>query len=259
MLGAQQADGSFKTTANHQGYSNGICTLVLAEVYGMTKDQKYKKPLERAVQYLLKMQHPNAGWGYGNPPHGGDTSVSAFILMALKDASISGIKADYDKAFNGFKKYLDAVSVGTHKGLTGYRGPSKGHSQTGISMMCRQFMGMKRSNPTMKEAAEWLVNEGPQWETGRAKYNRGAYYVYYASLGMFQYGGKEWKQWNKEMKTSLLKDQIKGGCADGSWRCANGNEMSDRHGWETWAGKMYTTTFCILTLEVYYRYSPLLR
>ena len=80
-------------------------------------------------------------------------------------------------------------------------------------MMCNQFMGVKRQHPKVKEAAMYLMKKGVKWyKAGRVPEDEGPYYIYYASLAMFQYGGKEWLKWNKEMKRILLESQIKSGC-----------------------------------------------
>jgi len=263
-----QKDGGFwgaKAGSGFPGpeYGHGICTLALAEAYGMTKDAKIKKPLEKATKHLLDSQHPNMAWGYQMGGTENDSSVSAFVLMALKDAKVSGIKGDYKKAFDGLEQhYQNNVGSGTHKGIVGYRRPGqRTHSNSGIAMMCRLLMGKKRSHPSIKEAAEYIITEGTCYKTsGSVKDDEGIYYVYYASLAMFQFGGKKWKEWNKVMKKQLLEAQIKGGCADGSWPCGNNREIPGfRQGFEAWAGKVYSTTLAILTLEVYYRYSPLFR
>jgi len=263
ILADQQPDGSFSNVGWGPGYTYGIGTLALAEAYGMTKDKKLKKPLEKAVEFLMGRQHPGRAWGYEMYGTGNDTSVSAFALMALKDAKLCGVKADYKKAFDGLKAHYKEVCGGEHKGLGSYRNPvgSRPHSNTGIVLMCRQFMGQKRSHPAVKEGAAYLVNEGVRWKTdGKMPEDEGIYYIYYASLGMFQYGGKEWKKWNKEMKPALVKSQIKGGCANGSWPCANGQEIPGyAQKFDGYGGKVYTTALAILTLEVYYRYSPLFR
>jgi len=269
VLKSQKDDGFFTrsggtTKWSRAGYANAICTLALAETYGMTRDTKLRPPLEKAVKYLLGQQHSGKAWGYSMAGSVNDTSVSAFILMALKDAQISGIKADFEKAYKGLRAHYRDVCSGQHKGIGVYRSgysEDRNHSMTGIVMLCNQFMGMKKTHPTMKESAEYLSREGLKWYTeGRVPTDEGIYYIYYASLAMFQHGGKAWKQWNKVMKEVLLKHQIKGGCADGSWPTANNKEIPGlKQPFEERVGKVYTTTLAILTLEVYYRYSPLLR
>jgi hypothetical protein len=52
------------------------------------------------------------------------------------------------------------------------------------------------------------------------------------------------------MRKILIDSQDKAGCAAGSW-----DPTSDHFGRE--AGRVFQTSLCCLTLEVYYRYLPL--
>ena len=76
------------------------------------------------------------------------------------------------------------------------------------------------------------------------------YRTYYATLAMFQMGGAYWKKWNESMKKVLCESQSKGGCADGSWDPEGyiGGRM----------GRLFTTAAGCLSLEVYYRYLPVI-
>jgi len=249
ILSQQQASGGF---AGKGGYSPGFCTLALAEAYGMTRDPKLKKPLELAVHYLIEVhQVPGLAWRY-RPGQGCDSSVTAAIVMALKDASISGIKGNYKKAFDGAKNWFKQASRGEHNGIGMYiKSAWWTPNTTAIMMLCHQFMGMKRTNPTMKESLNYLMEKGVKCELNEPH----MYYIYYASLAIFQNGGKEWRKWNKEMKKILLETQAKGGCVDGSW----GINHNQKLWWDPLGGRVFSTTLAILTLEVYYRYSPLFR
>jgi len=267
ILSKQNANGSFSSftgSGNAYAYSSGFCALALAEAYGMTRDPKLKQPLKKSIDYVINAQNPGAAWRYRARGGSNDTSVSAAFIMALKDAKMCGIKADYKKAFDGVKNWFARNNHGQHKGLGGYGAGKRmacPHSMTAVVMLSNQFMGMKRTDPAMKESAEYLSAAGATWRlTGRIPEDQHSYYVYYGTLAMFQYGGDKWKKWDKEMKEKVLQAQIKGGCADGSWVCANGREVP---GFNTWVdgigGKVFTTSLGILTLEVYYRYSPLFR
>jgi hypothetical protein len=65
-------------------------------------------------------------------------------------------------------------------------------------------------------------------------------------MAMYLSGGKEWDQWNQQMKATLLESQVTEGSNEGSWE-PNGL-------WAGYGGRAYSTAMAALTLEVYYRY-----
>jgi rhamnogalacturonyl hydrolase YesR len=98
VLKMQQPTGLFAHSSGHVMYHHGICTLMLAEVVGMTNGElaKQVKPaLEKAVAIILKSQRKNpphrGGWRYNTDPNGdSDISVTGWQLMALRAAKNVG-------------------------------------------------------------------------------------------------------------------------------------------------------------------------
>jgi len=85
-------------------YASGLGTLAMAEAYGMTKDERLKpaarrrglrpqeaEPLRRLADSCLY------------------TSVTGWMVMALKSAKIAGLKVD-SVGFQGATKWLDDVT-----------------------------------------------------------------------------------------------------------------------------------------------------
>ncbi|NRA39776.1 MAG: hypothetical protein HRU15_16665, partial [Planctomycetes bacterium] len=80
------------------------------------------------------------------------------------------------------------------------------------------------------------------------------YYMYYNALNTFQYGGEKWDVWNEQVSPMLIDAQhtADSGCYAGSWDF----EGTKFHGHET--GRLLSTAYCCLTLEIYYIYSRVL-
>ena len=62
---------------------------------------------------------------------------------------------------------------------------------------------------------------------------------------MINNGGKSWKKYNALFRDQLLEAQR----PDGSWPAPKGGAHSGN-------GGIFTTSFCTLMLEVYYRFLP---
>ena len=80
------------------------------------------------------------------------------------------------------------------------------------------------------------------------------YWMYYNTLGVFQVGGPRWIEFNSVVRDMLVNSQRKSDdCFDGSWDWSyKGNNY---HGSNT--GRILSTAYCALSLQVYYRYVPI--
>ena len=72
---------------------------------------------------------------------------------------------------------------------------------------------------------------------------------------MHNFADADWDAWNRKMRRALIETQVKLGCATGSWDPEKPTtDDGDQNG-----GRLMTTSFSTLTLEVYYRYLPLFK
>ncbi len=91
-------------------YSHGICSIVLAEAYAMTKDSRLRDPARAALRYIVYAQDPKGGgWRY-KPRTPGDTSVVGWQLMALKSGHMAGLDAP-PQVFHKASHFLKSVSA----------------------------------------------------------------------------------------------------------------------------------------------------
>jgi hypothetical protein len=212
----------------------------------MTQDKFLHGYAQAAVDFTVNAQDPlGGGWRY-LPRQAGDTSVLGWQVMALKSGAMGYLRVPPTSA-RGATYFLDAVQA--NGGATyGYDTPAAGKATTAIGLLCRMYLGWKKENPALQQGVEALAGWGP--DVGRGQANM--YYNYYATQVMHHWEGPLWDKWNKTMREFLIKSQSKQGHAKGSWHLA-GDPGSDL------GGRLYCTSMCAMTLEVYYRHLPLYR
>jgi len=239
-------------------YNHTIATMALCELLAASEDTKWKRLIKarrKAVECIVKAQNRGLGWRY--TPAGGDndTSVTGWMVLALKRAEQAGVriaKVVWEGALKWFDRCTDPAT-----GRVGYKNPGdlgsvirgvndrkweKLPAMTGVAVLCRLLCGQERSDPRVKKSVEFLTNHLPTWDAKGSKVDM--YYWYYGTYALFHHGGAEWKKWNEALKEALLHNQCKDGCKRGSW---------DPIGkWGMVGGRVYSTALCALMLEVYY-------
>ncbi len=269
LLAMQRPDGNLYRSEdpvsdqNVMFYSHGIAALALCEAYGMTGDPALREPAQRAVDFIVKSQHQErGGWRY-QPQVSSDTSVSGWMMMALKSGELAGLTVP-PSTYAGINHWLELAKVsGTQGHLYRYNPfapdtPTQRHgrdatpSMTAVAMLMRMYSGWRREHPEMQRAADYLAMNPPATGDPRRP-QRDTYYWYYATQVMFHMGGEHWENWNQRLKPILVDGQIKAGPLEGSWDPKN--PVPDR--WSHHAGRLYLTTMNLLSLEVYYRHLPI--
>jgi hypothetical protein len=245
LLGIQAADGNLGGDAAvyESMYCHGMATIALAEAFGMTGDPRLEGPVRRATMYTVAAQNPlTGGWRY-RPGDPGDTSQMGWQLLALKSAELAGIPVPAE-VWRRAGRFLGSVSHGAWQGLAAYRpGEHVSRPMTAEALVCRQFLGVTAGDPSVREAAAYLLGDLP----GQSRPN--FYYWYYGTLAMYPLQGEAWEKWNQGLQTTLLASQRRTGPLAGSWdpTCV----------WGCYGGRIYSTALATLSLEVYYRYLPL--
>jgi hypothetical protein len=252
LMKQQQPDGLIYTGGafNAQMYSHAIATMALCEAYGLTKDAGLRPSAQRAVAYIIRAQHVLGGWRYA-PMREGDTSVHGWMIFALRSADLAGI-AIPRRTITQAKRYLDNAAADKSKATYAYQ-PGRGMTpvMTAEALVCRQILGWPRDFPALNQGVALVAQHLAQFPD-----ERNIYYWYYATQLLHNMRGKDWPTWNETMREALIATQVKGnGCARGSWDPLR--PVPDA--WGDRAGRLYTTSLSLLTLEVYYRYLPLYR
>lgn len=273
LLANQGGDGSL----GPRNYEHAIATMALCEALAMTLDPALRVPCERAVKVILARQtrladgqalptdpaysHDGLGWDYISPnPGRNDSSVTGWNVMALKSAKVAGI-VEAEAGLAGAERWLTSAWKAANPGLDPktidkytsqsvfpYTWNPTGNAAAGTHLACvglvvGVFLGHQAGDPMLESLANTVMKTNLP-----TAYPLNTYLLYYNTIGIFQMGGERWTAWNQPMSRVLVQAQRQGGdCFAGSWDWQGtqfpGNEV----------GRLVSTAYCCLSLEIYYR------
>ena len=245
LIDHQKPDGELLGPGDQQKmYSQGIAAIALCEAFGMTQEPAFREPAERALQYIINAQNKNTGgWRY-NPGEAGDTSVVGWQVMALKSGEMAGLPVPAATQ-EGIRRWLKSVEgnqpVG---GKFGYTDRNASPAMSAEGLLCLQFLGTGRNDPSMRAGADFLLTQLPEKSQGPT-----SYYWYYGTQVMYHMQGNYWQEWNAALRDMVVETQIKDGHMAGTWNPVDS--------WEHRGGRIYSTSIKLLLLEIYYRHLPL--
>ena len=214
-------------------YEHGFATVAMCEIYGMSRNEEYKKVVQDAVNLILICQNAKGGWRYQPRIADDDVTVTSCQVQALRAARDVGIvipKETIEKA----NAYL--LSCSAANGSMSYQ-PGQGGGgieRTGAGVLSLMALGDYTSREVEK-GADFIMK-------ARFSENAPHYYygLYYCNQVMFQKGGEYWKSWYSQVRETLVTIQ-KG---DGSF-------ASNQY------GSIYATALAAIALELPYGYLPL--
>jgi hypothetical protein len=264
----------------------GILTLALAEAALAAPadgDVKLRAGARKAVGFILDAQYPGSVWGYTPyavrrtaeaepapvelPNYGlrwaGGVEMSVVIWngMALKAARAAGL-AVADRGFAGLVRWLDDAEG--RDGWYSYSGEFDGSrvapkrdgagrpAMAAAALMMRLWTGArpdadgpgKTAGLVMEAIEEFRAVAGAVDGRNPGRSPPDLYFLHHGSLALFQAGGEPWRRWHALMKPMVLRSQT----PEGNW---------PRGGYAS--SPVMATALGALTLESYYRYSPLYR
>jgi hypothetical protein len=273
LRSVQKPDGLL----GNRNYEHAVATMALAEAYAMTNDPDLKTPAQNGLKTVLARQSKDAkaadaqysglGWDYVEPkPERNDSSVSGWNVMALKSGLAGGLNVG--NGMEGAKKWLERAWKAANKDWAKLSDPytatssfpytwdatsdqvqidapgSENHDMAPVGALCAVFLGHHAGDIML----ESLCNHIMKYQFPAA-YPCNTYYMYYNTLAVFQAGGDRWTKWNNTVRDMLVNAQRKGeGCFDGSWNWEGTKFHGSAH------GRILSTVYCCLCLEVYYRY-----
>ena len=234
-------------------YAHGQAAYALAEAYALTRAPALKQPVERAVRVIINGQLPCGAWGNWYEQQIADASATSWQIQALKAAEAAGVRIDGLDA--ALKKSADGVLyLYKGNGIWFYRkgdvlkAPREGGPiMSGAMVLNLQMLGL-HNDPMVAAGLRYLndfgVTEWNQaWLNPINKSLPATYEWYYNTQAVFQRGGSRWKSWNSSFAPMLLNNRN----PEGWWLGINQKTSEE---------KIYSTAFCSLSLQVYYRILP---
>ena len=270
LVGIQKADGNFhdhdELGRQTAFYAHSQATIAICEAYLMSGNADLQDSAERAVGFLLASQQPvTGGWKYRplDADSVADLSVTGWAMMALHSARAAGIAVP-DESFKRASTFLDSVSE--QDGERYKYEPTDPPSRVSIAMtaeglLCRQFLGATRSETSIANGIEFLLDENnrPQWAAGR----RNVYAWYYVGHVIHNSDEIRFREWYSSTALLIVDSQTKTGTTRrgkdvrGSWHPEK--PIGSPHEYSQKAGRLYLTSLCTLILELPFRYRGLLQ
>ncbi len=227
-------------------YGHGICTLALAEAYGMMSaeadNRAVKLGLESALKVILGSQATannkhRGGWRYEPKRGDADLSATAWQILALRAAQ----NCCFDIPDNAINEAIDYVRR-TYKDKQGFAyqpGHGANSAMRAAGVVCMQALGADKSDEdTVKvnTAAEVLLTLNPS--QGKHYYYRS----YYLATAANMMGDKHRTALLGKLENALVALQNQ----DGSFKKHSGHD-----------GGVYSTAFAVICLAVRYQFLPI--
>jgi len=222
-------------------YGHGVTTLVLAEAYGMTRDDLLVQPVRDALRFIETSQDMHGGgWRY-LPGQAGDITVTAWQLTALKSGQLAGLEPP-SPTIDGVRRFLDRVQA-QHGAAYGYRTPAAKPCTSAIGLLCRMYTGWGTDQEPLVRGVTQLAKPDPAVDA--------VYQNFYLAQALVQMNHPRWPRWNVKYRDQLVARQARLAHEAGSWFFADADTAP--------GGRLAHTALAVLSLEVYYRLLPIYR
>jgi hypothetical protein len=293
LVKRQKADGSF-SHARAFLYNEALATLAVVEAFAATRSPFYRRPAQRAVDFLVDAQKRGPagepwGWRYGSRAEleaahargeiddetfaaelgDADISVTTWVVMALHGAREAGLDVPAEAlqgglAFarhvtgeNGWVGYQSSAGAGKNVAGPGDHFVYHPASTSALGMVVRTFVARERADPFLEQAAHVLVRDLPA--VTRDHLSIDYYYWYYGTLALNQLDGPDsprasGRYW-KPWEAALQEAILPLQHASKDPGDCRRGAWLDGDRWSYAGHALYSTALNVLTLEVYFRYA----
>jgi hypothetical protein len=226
-------------------YAQALATQAMCEAYRATGDKALGASAQLGVDFIVAAQDPTGGgWRYA-PRTAGDTSVTGFMMRALKAATEAKLKVP-EATLKKVTAYLHACESADKGGYSYLSTGPESQTMTAVGALCRMYLGINPRNPSLLSSIKKIKASPPS--------SPNLYYTFYATQVMYHQGGEAWEWWNKGpggkngIRDVLVARQDAG--------ATNKDNAGSWDGDDHVGGRLGATSFAIMTLNVY-RKTPL--
>ncbi|MFO1052474.1 MAG: prenyltransferase/squalene oxidase repeat-containing protein [Planctomycetota bacterium] len=245
---AHTTESGYVTDGGTRMYSHAFATLFLAEVNGMTPDNRLRDALDRAVRLIVDCQNAQGGWRYNPFATDADMSVTVCQLQALRAAHNIGIRVPKSTIDAAVAFVMRARSDrGSDRGLYYYKTQGRGawtknreyaiNAAAATALLSAGIHDDELHAPTL----DWLdrsYGSVSRWFPTHYYYWYGNYY---ACQAFFQAGGERFRNFERRIQEDLLARQE----SDGRFRN------------DTGPGDVFATAVAALILQIDKQYLPI--
>jgi hypothetical protein len=245
-------------------YNHAISSLMLSELFGMStprSQQSMRDAITKSIAATLEMQRwpkdrpdDRGGWRYLNDANDidSDLSITGWQLMFLRSARNAGFNVPAEPIDDAVA-YVRRCFNQEH-GVFTYsinRGESRSRGMAGAGILALAHAGLHNAHEA-RQSGEWLLQNSfdeynafdrfdRSWRNDRYHYG-----LFNSCQGMYQLGGRYWKEFFPRAVEMLLANQR----PDGSWPV-------ERYNRDGQFGNAYTTALAVLSLGAPNQFLPI--
>ena len=233
LLAMQQPDGAFGAPNSARAYNHGIVTCALLSIAAKRPAAMPEEPLRKALAFIRAQQNSSGGWGYG-PDAPANTAITVWQLEALAQARNRGW-GDPDGCLRRGLRWLRSQNDG--KGHFAYSSDSHGSSSATLDAMGAYALltaGQAHDELTAvaKAALKQLNSSNLQNEESVNIYRD------YFAVRALESGG-----------LAQAADKLRQQLSDRILSIGNFESWQKRDTWNAVGGRLYTTSFAMLTMR----------
>lgn len=251
LVRQQRADGFIgDRAAPCAALGHVLAACALGEAWGMTQSARWEPAARQALAALAALQRPDGSFAEAGSREG-SVILGTFAVTAWRSARMGALPVPAALGPR-YLAWLDAHSDAATSA------PSLSAEETAlypfgrtrgarIAAACALFSrilvaGERPDTPETRRAEAILLDDLPRWSVD--DHPEDALGIWIGTMAMYQRGGAAWKRWSAAMESCLMGQQGVGdACSRGSWDAAPEE-----------AGRLLTSAFACLSLEVFYRY-----